>query len=335
MTFADYTPVEHKAPNGTVDPGRFSARFFDRFSSDDLAGIRSRLDQVVEDRRRQLGLFGGEPGLPEPTPAAPAPAPKPALGDNGELATVLSPTQLKAWRDCPAHWYYRYVLGLPEWSSGAFVLGRAVHAAIEQNWRQKIVSGEDLELAHVDECYRLAWEIETADQAIVWGDEPAESVYNVGRGLVAHYMTYGARAVQPAKVETHVEGAIGGVRVQGYIDLLDTSGRVIDLKTKRSRPSAIETDFRSQIATYRKLCPEASGEAQLAVLTKTQKPALHRMEYTVSDADLRMIGVLYPLAQEGMRAGLYFPNREAKRCSRRMCSFWEKCQSEYGGEVKP
>jgi hypothetical protein len=35
-----------------------------------------------------------------------------------------------------------------------------------------------------------------------------------------------------------------------------------------------------------------------------------------------------------MKSGLYLPNRDSYTCSRVYCSHWERCESEYGGQVK-
>ncbi len=43
---------------------------------------------------------------------------------------------------------------------------------------------------------------------------------------------------------------------------------------------------------------------------------------------------IYPLVQEGMQSGLYFPNRQSLLCSRRQCAFWRECQREFGGSVR-
>ena len=54
----------------------------------------------------------------------------------------------------------------------------------------------------------------------------------------------------------------------------------------------------------------------------------------VTEADRRHATRLYQIAQEGMRSGLYVPNRSSMLCSRRYCSFWQRCVVEYGGEVE-
>jgi hypothetical protein len=52
----------------------------------------------------------------------------------------------------------------------------------------------------------------------------------------------------------------------------------------------------------------------------------------VGEADLKSTQILYPLVQEGIRNGLYFPNRQSTLCSRRNCAFWRQCEREFGGE---
>ena len=39
---------------------------------------------------------------------------------------------------------------------------------------------------------------------------------------------------------------------------------------------------------------------------------------------------LYQIAQEGMRSGLYLPNRASFLCSRKYRSFWSRYAEEYG-----
>jgi RecB family exonuclease len=64
-----------------------------------------------------------------------------------EVASVLSPSQAKTFVACPAKWYFRYVERLPEYVTGALAVGRAVHRALEGNFRQKLSSRRDLTAA--------------------------------------------------------------------------------------------------------------------------------------------------------------------------------------------
>jgi hypothetical protein len=146
-------------------------------------------------------------------------------------------------------------------------------------------------------------------------------------------MDEAAPPIEPAAVEMRVEGTIGGIRVQGWIDLMDVDGRIIDLKTAARKPSGIESDYKFQIATYTQLTPGASGEARLNTLVKTKTPALVTQNFSVTKQDLLATEKLYPLAQQSMRSEHMMPNRLSLTCSRRNCSYWRNCEREWGGEV--
>jgi hypothetical protein len=142
-----------------------------------------------------------------------------------------------------------------------------------------------------------------------------------------------APLIQPAAVEVRVEGEIAGIKVQGWIDLIDTDGQIIDIKTAARKPGGVDVDHRFQIATYAQLVPGASGRARVDTLVKTKTPSLVSHSFTVTDADILAIKKLYPLSQQSMRSQLYMPNRLSMACSRRNCCYWRQCETEFGGEV--
>lgn len=164
-------------------------------------------------------------------------------------------------------------------------------------------------------------------------DEEPNALKTEGEALSVRYLDEACPQIDPAAVELPVRGTIGGAQVRGFIDLLDTSGRVIDLKVTKRTPSEVSPDHRLQIATYRKLCPQATGAARVDSLVKNKKPKLVEQAYIVEDCDLVEIERMYPLVQQAIRAGVFLPNRGNFMCSRRYCAFWRACQREFGGRV--
>ncbi|MFN0167207.1 MAG: RecB family exonuclease [Bryobacteraceae bacterium] len=279
---------------------------------------------------RQLPLFRGwrkprQRSTERPAGAVPA---CPAA-----LADTLSPSQLRMWLDCQARWWYRYALNLPDPPGADRALGLAVHDAIAENFRQKIETKQDLDAAGVVALFRQAWTCRAEEACWQAGDDP-DDLGRLGEMMVRLYVDEAAPRIEPAAVEVPVSGAIAGVVVRGRIDLLDVDGKVIDLKTAKRTPYGINTDYRAQIATYAQLCPAASGAARLDTLVKTRTVKLVEQSFAIGDSDRKQTTVLYPLAQEGMRSGLYLPNRNSFLCSQRHCVYWERCEDEYGGEVK-
>jgi len=256
-------------------------------------------------------------------------APEPAL-----IPEVLSPSSVNRFAyGCQVKWFYSRVLRLPEVRGAALGLGSAVHDSIICNFRYKLVEGADLPTSDVQSLFRdcLAEQLETVTLA---ADDDVEDLKLCGEIMVGLYMERVAPSIQPAALEHRVEGMIGDVPVCGYIDILDTQGRVIDIKTASKKPSGVSAPYRNQITTYAMLEPKASGVARVDTLTKTKTVGLHEQTVEVSDSDRKLTERLYSISREQMRSGVYLPNRDSFTCSRTYCSHWARCEAEYGGEVK-
>jgi hypothetical protein len=254
------------------------------------------------------------------------PMPPPGLGE------VLSPTQVRCFMDCQARWWFKYGLKFADPPNGNLALGRAVHAALADNFGQKVETYEDLPLAGVLALFREAWANER-DQIEFRDDEDPSQLAAAGEALVSKYMDEVAPTIEPAAVELHVEGVINGVRVHGFIDLLDVDGRIIDIKTAKASPSGIEPMNRFQVATYAQLAPNASGKGRLDTLVKTKTPKIVSQCFEITERDVKATQTIYALAQRAMRSELYMPNRLSIMCSRSNCAYWRNCEREWGGEV--
>jgi hypothetical protein len=251
---------------------------------------------------------------------------------DSDLAELLSPSQVRCFMDCQVRWWFKYGLKYPDPPNGRMVLGRAVHAALTQNFAEKLETYEDLPTLGVRALFRDSWATERENTKFRDDEDPSE-LAACGEALVMKYMNELAPLIQPAAVEVRVEGQIGGTKVQGWIDLIDVDGQIIDIKTAARKPSGIDVDHRFQIATYAQLVPGASGRARVDTLVKTKTPGLVSHSFSVTDGDILATNKLYPLAQQSMRSELYMPNRLSMACSRRNCPYWRQCERDMGGEV--
>jgi len=166
--------------------------------------------------------------------------------------------------------------------------------------------------------YREAWSVLTQEFEFHDTEDPDE-LAKAGEALVSKYMEEAAPRIDPAAVEMRVEGVIAGVKVAGYIDLLDVNGCVIDIKTAKARPSSIHPMHRFQVATYRYLTTLAQGSGRIDTLVKTKSPQLIQQPFSVTEQELRAIHTIYPVAQALMRGDVHLPNRQSMLCSRRHC----------------
>ncbi len=265
-----------------------------------------------------------------------------AVVEDSSIGALLSPSQVRAWSDCAAKWMFKYLLGLPDPPNANLALGRAVHVPIGENYRQKATTRTDLPADAAVAIFRDAWALEIQEAALR-DDDPAE-LGAMGAFMVAQYISEVAPLIQPAiierdgekvpAVELEVSGTIAGVQVRGRIDVMAEDGLIDDVKTASKSPSGIADDRRFQLATYTQLVPGASGRGRIDTLTKTKTTKLVSQTFDVTPDDLRQTATLYPMAQDGMRSGLYMPNRNSMLCSRRNCPFWQACEREFGGHVK-
>lgn len=245
---------------------------------------------------------------------------------------MLSPSQGKTFLQCSAKWAFKHYLKLPDPKTGALLQGSALHDAVGENMAQKLETRKDLPMLGAIALYRNSWEAQR-DETEFRDDESEPDLKAEGEDLVRRYMDDVAPTIDPAAVELPVNGTIGGVAVRGYIDLLDVDGRVIDLKSKKQKPSKVDFNDRFQVATYRALTPHASGAARVDVLVKTAAPQLVQLEFAVDQADLTMVERLYPQVQAGIRGQVFVPNRGSNLCSRKYCGYWRACEREFGGHV--
>lgn len=160
---------------------------------------------------------------------------------------VLSPSGASGYLACGFKWFGRHVLHLPDPPTGALTMGSAVHAAINANFEQKIETKRDLPPSCVKAVYDEAWSLMVKGEypARYEGgkpslptefrdDEDPAELKKLGETLTLKYLDEACPEIEPKAVEFKVAGTINGVRVRGYIDLLDAQGRVI---TSKPRPA--------------------------------------------------------------------------------------------------
>src|SRR5579863_10575987 len=197
---------------------------------------------------------GGELSVPEPSQTG--------------SSNALSPSQVRCFMDCQMRWWFKYGLKVPDPATANMALGRAVHSSLGENFAQKLDTREDLPTEGVVALFREAWANES-EQTEFRDEEDPKELGLTGESLVTKYMDQIAPKIDPAAVELKVEGEIAGIKVRGWIDLLDVEGRVIDIKTAKAKPSSIEPMHKFQVATYSQLIPGASGAGRVDTLVKT------------------------------------------------------------------
>jgi CRISPR/Cas system-associated exonuclease Cas4 (RecB family) len=138
-------------------------------------------------------------------------------------------------------------------------------------------------------------------------EEDPKEFAATGETLVTKYMDQTAPTIDPAAVELKVEGEIAGIKVRGWIDLLDVEGRVIDVKTAKAKPGSIEPMHKFQVATYSYFIAGASGEGRVDTLVKTKSPQVISQSFPITAEEMKVAQTLYPAAQEAMQQQRFIP----------------------------
>src|SRR5271165_6282937 len=92
---------------------------------------------------------------------------------------------------CPAKWYFRYLIGLSEPTTGALALGKAFHGTLARNFRQKMSTGRDAETQELREVFAEEWSSAIADADLRDGED-ADEPATTGQILAATYVTEAA-----------------------------------------------------------------------------------------------------------------------------------------------
>lgn len=267
-----------------------------------------------------------------PTPAPVVEAAADARPQRLEPGCSLSPSEANTFLNCPARWYFKYMRRLPDPSNGARVLGSAFHKALEFHWKA-VLAKDPRPMAEVLEVYGQKCDELLAD-ATLGDEESAGEVRATGAALTEVYLRDVAPSITPAAVELPVSGKVGGVPVNGFIDLVDVDGCIIDSKSAAKKPSGIRPDYRFQVSTYKVLSPKLSGRARLDTITKTATIQVVAQSFDVGPGDVKHVETMYPFVQDAIKDGLFYPRRDNNLCSRKWCPFWRACEAEFGGTVE-
>jgi hypothetical protein len=145
-----------------------------------------------------MGLMVNTPvAEPQVFPAAPLTDDHtPATNDLGAL---LSPSQVRTFVGCPAKWWYKYALGLPDPPGASFVRGRVVHKVAEVYFRARlhgaVPDADDLETP-----FEEAWDGACAEASFT-ADEDVDALKAQTARLSRMYIDQVAPEVNPAMID--------------------------------------------------------------------------------------------------------------------------------------
>ncbi len=98
----------------------------------------------------------------------------------------LSVTQLKMYLRCPLQYEFRYIKGMKIPPAGVMTLGKSIHSTLEENYRQKIETRQDLPLDFWTDYFSDTWQ-KSLEETVFEKDEKPGDMKDDGIKLIKTY----------------------------------------------------------------------------------------------------------------------------------------------------
>ena len=250
----------------------------------------------------------------------------------------LSPSQLNAWERCAIQYKIFTVEGAKAPPDFVLEAKRTTHEAIlEVDLKQKIESGKNLADSDLSEFYRARMEsqaLAVAREDPNIEDEPTKAVETeiAFFDKIVEATRPWRSSVVPKQVEAVVKAEIGGVPVEGRLDLVaeDTlCEKIVDLKRQGSAPSKGSAANSRQLTTY----AIATGllGVGLAAIVETQKPKIVTDDGIITTGMIERVAKQYQVVAEEITDAIQKDRwkpvdisdpRKSWICTARFCSAW-------------
>jgi len=180
-----------------------------------------------------------------------------------------SHSRLSGYGFCPKKYEYRYVLETPAPPRAELAFGVALHAALEENFKQKTESRKDLPVEALAAVFleRLRAGLAGVPEDSLRGAADPHYLEAMGQHFLSRFLSERAPALQPAPRGVECRFLIplpGGHEISGAFDLLDSDWVLHDFKTS-SKPYDPRRADRTQLVIYAWACERMFGRPPKAL----------------------------------------------------------------------
>ena len=244
----------------------------------------------------------------------------------------LSFTQINMFLRCGRQYEYRYVQGIKRPPSGALILGKSWHMAVEHNYKQKIQTEQDLPLEDVQDCFSDAFDQAFTEEVELNEGENPSQLKDTGILVTATHHKIIAPTVQPAEVEKEFNLSLGEefpFFIKGFWDVIDKNGITADNKSYSKSPAQSDVDKDLQLTlystAYRAIYQKIEPELRLDCIIKTKTPKAVQISSTRTNEDCKwFLGLVEKVAQ-AIESGIFYPNPNHYLCSPKWCGYYSRC----------
>lgn len=166
---------------------------------------------------------------------------------------MLRQSSINLYLQCPYAYYLEHIVGVRARYALPLARGSAAHTALEENYRAKKQTGDNLRTEIVLEVFNddFSSRVPGIEE---WGDQDEKTTRTRVGNALKSYMKGRAKKLMPAtdreSIEVRFEGKVGGVPMHGTADLLTDDGQIDDHKFRKSAKGQDEADFGIQLGVY-------------------------------------------------------------------------------------
>jgi len=247
---------------------------------------------------------------------------------NMNIEYPLSISSLNTYIQCSVKWKYQYVDKYPMLTGSSALIGKAFHKAIEENYKQKIISKKDLSISEMINIYNNAFCSEI-DKTLWQEDEDIIEISESGVRALKLYHSQISPIVYPSESEKEFLVDFGSLKLQGHIDLIDQDGWLIETKTASRKPKELYSNYKRQITAYALAINIYKYRFDFSIISRINRPEIMQFKGVVKDIDKWDFKNEFLHVTDNIQKEIYEPNRKSQLCSDKWCCYYERCHSDY------
>jgi len=261
----------------------------------------------------------------------------------------LSHTQINMYLEkCPRQYAYRYIEGIKTPPNGTMKRSNVGHSVIEQNYKQKVVSRQDLPVDDITDMYATFWREELEREEVIFEqDEKPDEVRDEGIAATKEHrlkiaplvMAASEQSVEewfeetlPIRAAHDSKEVIGRYTLIGKIDLIDSNARIRDNKIIGARKLITAEDIAKdhQLSIYAIAYRRLHKQAESGVTLDTVKLLKDGPQARILDG-LRtkefLLEELNTIAHvaRGIEHQVFPKRTNGWWCSEKFCGYWSRC----------
>jgi len=262
---------------------------------------------------------------------------------NGEKITIR-PSAVDSFMNCPRQWAMTHIGGVPSVQGGRAAIGTSIHAAVEQEWKEAIITRKkDFNItAMTDLAAAELSEIDLKGIKYDLGEDLDTATSEAAKGVKAFVEDIVPFTDIPVAVEERYTIELDNpvaARLSGTVDYI-SDDTIADVKTSKRKP--IVANYNTQQTIY-KLLAEANGRTVKhsliqGVVLKAKpeghvlalEPNVDKAKYAVNTL-LEVLDVFHK--QQVAPDMLFRGNPKYYLCSNKYCALYATCPFVQGGNV--